>query len=186
MNRIIMRFRHIAVCLSCLCLAQLLNAQLTHTVTFDRNLLSIDTTVVDRVSYLKIKYLDLWGEGNIGSPELPVHYLRFSVPYNAVDFTVTITEQNTVTEHYTLPVYPVQPVQPIDSADIPFVFPDSVVYNSSRYCPISPVQVVNEGFLDGDNHIVTIAVWPISYAPANGEMMFRNSVTIRLDYIVCI
>ena len=65
---------------------------------------SIDTTVVDRVSYLKIKYLDLWGEGNIGSPELPVHYLRFSVPYNAVDFTVTITEQNTVTEHYTLPV----------------------------------------------------------------------------------
>ena len=182
MNPIIMRFRHIAVSLSCLCLAQLLNAQLTHTVTFDRNLLSIDTTVVDRVSYLKIKYLDLWGEGNIGSLELPVHYLRFSVPYNAVDFTVTITEQNTVTEHYTLPVYPVQPVQPIDSADIPFVFPDSVVYNSSRYCPISPVQVVNEGFLDGDNHIVTIAVWPISYAPANGEMMFRNSVTIRLDY----
>ena len=153
MNPIIMRFRHIAVSLSCLCLAQLLNAQLTHTVTFDRNLLSIDTTVVDSVSYLKIKYLDLWGEGSIGSPELPVHYLRFSVPYNAVDFTVTITEQNTVTEHYTLPVYPVQPVQPIDSADIPFVFPDSVVYNSSRYCPISPVQVVNEGFLDGDNHI---------------------------------
>lgn len=111
MNPIIMRFRHIAVSLSCLCLAQLLNAQLTHTVTFDRNLLSIDTTVVDRVSYLKIKYLDLWGEGNIGSPELPVHYLRFSVPYNAVDFTVTITEQNTVTEHYTLPVYPVQPVR---------------------------------------------------------------------------
>ena len=43
MNPIIMRFRHIAVSLSCLCLAQLLNAQLTHTVTFDRNLLSIDT-----------------------------------------------------------------------------------------------------------------------------------------------
>ena len=62
MNPIIMRFRHIAVSLSCLCLAQLLNAQLTHTVTFDRNLLSIDTTVVDSVSYLKIKYLDLWGE----------------------------------------------------------------------------------------------------------------------------
>lgn len=68
MNPIIMRFRHIAVSLSCLCLAQLLNAQLTHTVTFDRNLLSIDTTVVDSVSYLKIKYLDLWGEGSIGSP----------------------------------------------------------------------------------------------------------------------
>ena len=68
MNPIIMRFRHIAVSLSCLCLAQLLNAQLTHTVTFDRNLLSIDTTVVDRVSYLKIKYLDLWGEGKIWHP----------------------------------------------------------------------------------------------------------------------
>ena len=184
MTSIIMRFRRIAVSLSCLCLAQFLNAQLTHTVTFDRNLLSIDTTVVDSVSYLKLKYLDLWGEGSIGSPELPVHYLRFSVPYNATDFTVTITEQNAVTEQYSLPVYPVQPPIPTDlnAGEQPFVAPDSAIYGSNQYCPVMPVQVANEGFLDGDNHIVTIAVWPISYAPANGEILFRNSVTVRLDY----
>lgn len=184
MTSIIMRFRRIAVSLSCLCLAQFLNAQLTHTVTFDRNLLSIDTTVVDSVSYLKLKYPDLWGEGNIGSPELPVHYLRFSVPYNAVGFTVTITEQNAVTEQYSLPVYPVQPPIPTDlnAGEQPFVAPDSAIYGSNQYCPVTPVQVANEGFLDGDNHIVTIAVWPISYAPANGEILFRNSVTVRLDY----
>ncbi len=184
MTSIIMRFRRIAVSLSCLCLAQFLNAQLTHTVTFDRNLLSIDTTVVDSVSYLKLKYLDLWGEGSIGSPELPVHYLRFSVPYNATDFTVTITEQNAVTEQYSLPVYPVQPPIPTDlnAGEQPFVAPDSAIYGSNQYCPVTPVQVANEGFLDGDNHIVTIAVWPISYAPANGEILFRNSVTVRLDY----
>ena len=184
MTSIIMRFRRIAVSLSCLCLAQFLNAQLTHTVTFDRTLLSIDTTVVDSVSYLKLKYPDLWGEGNIGSPELPVHYLRFSVPYNAVGFTVTITEQNAVTEQYSLPVYPVQPPIPTDlnASEQPFVAPDSAIYGSNQYCPVTPVQVANEGFLDGDNHIVTIAVWPISYAPANGEILFRNSVTVRLDY----
>ena len=67
MNPIIMRFRHIAVSLSCLCLAQLLNAQLTHTVTFDRNLLSIDTTVVDRVSYLKIN-ISIYGERVTSDP----------------------------------------------------------------------------------------------------------------------
>lgn len=184
MTPIIMRFRRIAVSLSCLCLAQFLNAQLTHTVTFDRNLLSIDTTVVDSVSYLKLKYPDLWGEGNIGSPELPVHYLCFSVPYNAVGFTVTVTEQNAVTEQYSLPVYPVQPPIPTDlnAGEQPFVAPDSAIYGSNQYCPVTPVQVANEGFLDGDNHIVTIAVWPISYAPANGEILFRNSVTVRLDY----
>ena len=184
MTSIIMRFRRIAVSLSCLCLAQFLNAQLTHTVTFDRTLLNIDTTVVDSVSYLKIKYLDLWGEGSIGSPELPVHYLRFSVPYNATDFTVTVTGQNAVTEQYSLPVYPVQPPIPTDlnASEQPFVAPDSAIYGSNQYCPVTPVQVANEGFLDGDNHIVTIAVWPISYAPANGEILFRNSVTVRLDY----
>ena len=184
MTSIIMRFRRIAVSLSCLCLAQFLNAQLTHTVTFDRTLLNIDTTVVDSVSYLKLKYPDLWGEGNIGSPELPVHYLRFSVPYNAVGFTVTITEQNAVTEQYSLPVYPVQPPIPTDlnAGEQPFVAPDSAIYGSTQYSPATPVQVANEGFLDGDNHIVTIAVWPISYAPANGEILFRNSVTVRLDY----
>lgn len=186
MTSIIMRFRRIAVSLSCLCLAQFLNAQLTHTVTFDRTLLSIDTTVVDSVSYLKIKYLDLWGEGSIGSPELPVHYLRFSVPYNATDFTVTVTGQNAVTEQYSLPVYPVQPPIPsdLDASEQPFVAPDSAIYGSTQYSPATPAQVADEGFLDGDNHIVTIAVWPISYAPANGEILFRNSVTIRLDYTV--
>lgn len=184
MTPIIMRFRRIAVSLSCLCLAQFLNAQLTHTVTFDRTLLNIDTTVVDSVSYLKIKYLDLWGEGNIGSPELPVHYLRFSVPYNAVGFTVTITGQNAFTEQYSLPVYPVQPPisSDLNASEQPFVAPDSAIYGSTQYSPATPVQVADEGFLDGDNHIVTIAVWPISYAPANGEILFRNSVTVRLDY----
>lgn len=184
MTPIIIWLRRIAVSLSCLCLAQFLNAQLTHTVTFDHSLLNIDTTVVDSVSYLKIKYLDLWGEGSIGSPELPVHYLRFSVPYNATDFTVTVTGQNAVTEQYSLPVYPVQPPisSDLNASEQPFVAPDSAIYGSTQYSPATPVQVADEGFLDGDNHIVTIAVWPISYAPANGEILFRNSVTIRLDY----
>lgn len=181
-----MRFRRIAVSLSCLCLAQLLKAQLTHTVTFDRNLLGIDTTVVDSVSYLKINYPDLWGEGNIGSPELPVHYLRFSVPYDATGFTVTVTGENAVTEQYALPVYPVQPPVPTDESAIgqPFVRPDSSIYGSDQYWPAAPAQVAGEGFLDGDNHIVTVAVWPVSYAPASGEIRFRHSVTIRLDYTV--
>lgn len=181
-----MRFRRIAVSLSCLCLAQLLKAQLTHTVTFDRNLLGIDTTVVDSVSYLKINYPDLWGEGNIGSPELPVHYLRFSVPYDAAGFTVTVTGENAVTEQYALPVYPVQPPVSTDESAIgqPFVLPDSDLYDSDQYWPAAPAQVAGEGFLDGDNHIVTVAVWPVSYAPASGEIRFRHSVTIRLDYTV--
>ena len=66
MNPIIMRFRHIAVSLSCLCLAQLLNAQLTHTVTFDRNLLSIDTTVVDSVFVLENLNISIYG-GRVAS-----------------------------------------------------------------------------------------------------------------------
>ena len=83
-----------------------------------------------------------------------------------------------------MPVYPVQPPFPTDlnAGEQPFVAPDSAIYGSNQYCPVTPVQVANEGFLDGDNHIVTIAVWPISYAPANGEILFRNSVTVRLDY----
>ncbi len=63
-------------------------------------------------------------------------------------------------------------------------FPDSTVYSNNRYWPAVPVQVVDEGFLGGDNHIVTVAVWPISYAPTDGEILFRNSVTVRLDYSV--
>ena len=109
--------------------------------------------------------------------------LSISAANAQISYTATF-DQHLLTTRYTLPVYPTQPPIPSDrnTSEQLFVSPDSTVYSNNRYWPAVPVQVVDEGFLDGDNHIVTVAVCPISYAPTDGEILFRNSVTVRLDY----
>lgn len=186
MKPIISRLRHTVVALLFALSISAVNAQISYTATFDQHLLTTDTVSENGDSYLRLRYPDLWTQSAAGTPELPVHYLRFSVPCDATDFTVSVTGETTTATRYTLPVYPTQPPIPSDrnTSDQLFVSPDSTVYSNNRYWPAVPVQVVDEGFLDGDNHIVTVAVWPISYAPTDGEILFRNSVTVRLDYSV--
>ena len=186
MKPIISRLRHTVVALLFALSISAVNAQISYTATFDQHLLTTDTVSENGDSYLRLRYPDLWTQSAAGMPELPVHYLRFSVPCDATDFTVSVTGETTTATRYTLPVYPTQPPIPSDrnTSEQLFVSPDSTVYSNNRYWPAVPVQVVDEGFLDGDNHIVTVAVWPISYAPTDGEILFRNSVTVRLDYSV--
>lgn len=186
MKPIISRLRHTVVALLFALSISAVNAQISYTATFDQHLLTTDTVSENGDSYLRLRYPDLWTQSAAGTPELPVHYLRFSVPCDATDFTVSVTGETTTATRYTLPVYPTQPPIPSDrnTSEQLFVSPDSTVYSNNRYWPAVPVQVVDEGFLDGDNHIVTVAVWPISYAPTDGEILFRNSVTVRLDYSV--
>lgn len=186
MKPIISRLRHTVVALLFALSISAANAQISYTATFDQHLLTTDTVSENGDSYLRLRYPDLWTQSAAGTPELPVHYLRFSVPCDATDFTVSVTGETTTATRYTLPVYPTQPPIPSDrnTSEQLFVSPDSTVYSNNRYWPAVPVQVVDEGFLDGDNHIVTVAVWPISYAPTDGEILFRNSVNVRLDYSV--
>lgn len=186
MKPIISRLRHTVVALLFALSISAVNAQISYTATFDQHLLTTDTVSENGDSYLRLRYPDLWTQSAAGTPELPVHYLRFSVPCDATDFTVSVTGETTTATRYTLPVYPTQPPIPSDrnTSEQLFVSPDSTVYSNNRYWPAVPVQVVDEGFLDGDNRIVTVAVWPISYAPTDGEILFRNSVTVRLDYSV--
>ena len=186
MKPIISRLRHTVVALLFALSISAVNAQISYTATFDQHLLTTDTVSENGDSYLRLRYPDLWTQSAAGTPELPVHYLRFSVPCDATDFTVSVTGETTTATRYTLPVYPTQPPIPSDrnTSEQLFVSPDNTVYSNNRYWPAVPVQVVDEGFLDGDNHIVTVAVWPISYAPTDGEILFRNSVTVRLDYSV--
>lgn len=186
MKPTISRLRHTVVALSFALSISAVNAQISYTATFDQHLLTTDTVSENGDSYLRLRYPDLWTQSAAGTPELPVHYLRFSVPCDATDFTVSVTGETTTATRYTLPVYPTQPPIPSDrnTSEQLFVSPDSTVYSNNRYWPAVPVQVVDEGFLNGDNHIVTVAVWPISYAPTDGEILFRNSVSVRLDYSV--
>ena len=91
MKPIISRLRHTVVALLFALSISAANAQISYTATFDQHLLTTDTVSENGDSYLRLRYPDLWTQSSAGPPELPVHYLRFSVPCDATDFTVSVT-----------------------------------------------------------------------------------------------
>ena len=86
MKPIISRLRHTVVALLFALSISAVNAQISYTATFDQHLLTTDTVSENGDSYLRLRYPDLWTQSAAGTPELPVHYLRFSVPCDATDF----------------------------------------------------------------------------------------------------
>ena len=101
MKPIISRLRHTVVALLFALSISAVNAQISYTATFDQHLLTTDTVSENGDSYLRLRYPDLWTQSAAGTPELPVHYLRFSVPCDATDFTVSVTGETTTATRYT-------------------------------------------------------------------------------------
>lgn len=148
------------------------------------NSATIGTDTLGGVTYATVHYEGLYNGGAPGTPSLPVDYIRFSVPYNATNFTVTAQPKNTYSLGLNYPVYPCQePRMMSDTTPVVITLPDSAAYYSGSDYPTQRAWVVDEGFLAGENHIVTVAVMPFAYRySASGfyRHTFKESRSVRL------
>ena len=147
----------------------------------------LGTDTLGGVTYSTVTYGDLYNGGDPGMPYLPVDYIRFSVPYNATNFTVTATWSNMYNTNYNLShlVYPSQPPRLMnDTTPIIITLPDTSAYFLGGTYPSQLARVVDEGFLDGENHIVTVAVMPFGYThTANTDKVsLHKRVNLKLRY----
>ena len=150
------------------CSLHLSGGVITHTATYDTDNLTVGTATLGGVTYSTVSYASLYNSGEPGTPWLPIEYLKFSVPYNAVNFSVSAS-----TTRYDLQVlsYPVYPSQ----ADIFSVTPpDSAIYASSGTYPATVAWVIDEDMMASENHIVTVAVMPVACLLQNGNRHERN------------
>ena len=151
---------------------------ITHTATYDFSNLTTGTDTLGGVAYTTVNYDGLYNGGAPGSPSLPVDYLRFSVPWNATNFTVTATLKNTIMAYVDNLVYPCQePRLMSDTTPVVITLPDSSAYFSGTKYPAQNAWVVDEGFLAGENHIVTVAVMPVSYRHRKVGFVWRNEIS---------
>lgn len=135
---------------------------ITYTASYGNTIIGTDT--LGGVTYKTVHYGDLYNGGAPGTPSLPVEYIRFSVPYNATNFTVTAQPMNTLSFFMNYAIYPCQvPRMMNDTTPVVITLPDSTAYYSGSEYPTQRAWIVDEGFLAGENHIVTVAVMPNSY-----------------------
>lgn len=156
-----------------------------HTVNYGSSGMTVGTDTLGGVTYTTVNYGDLFNGGEPGKPSLPIDYLKFSVPYNATNFSVTATLSNSMIGDIDHLVYPCQqPRMMSDTTPVVINLPDSSVYYTSSFYPSQAAWVVDEGFLAGENHIVTVAVMPIAYKHIKGMItsrdQLRRSGTVRL------
>ncbi len=158
--------------------------RITYTASYNNNGLTIGTDTLGGVTYATISYEGLYNGGEPGMPSLPIDYLKFSVPYNATNFTVTATTR-WASQNLNYLVYPCQSPWLISSPVPPIVLPDTSAYYSGNSYPSQMAWIVDEGFLAGENHIVTVAVMPFRYTHStNADVLSRAKncyVTLRYD-----
>lgn len=157
---------------------------INHTAIYEGTPL-IGTDTLGGVTYTTFTYGDLLNGGEPGKPFLPIDYIRFSVPYNATGFTVTTTARPSVTHNLSHLVYPSQaPRLMSDTTPVTIDLPDTAAYYSGGSYPSQLAWVVDEGFLDGENHIVTVAVLPFIYSHTStyDRIVHKQRVYIQLHY----
>ena len=160
--------------------------RISHTASYDYSNMDIGTDTLGGVAYATVACEDMYNDGNPGMPSLPIDYIRFSVPYNATNFTVTATGVRWSSQNLDHMVFPCQLPWFTDGSPAPAItLPDSAAYFSGNPYPSQMAWIADEGFLAGENRIVTVAVMPLRYShSATADVLScarRCSLTLSYD-----
>lgn len=138
--------------------------RISYTVNYDYSNLTVGTDTLGGVTYATVSYDGLYNGGAPGMPSLPIDYFKFSVPYNATNFTVVASGLRQINQNLDYLVYPCQMPWLTDGSPAPAItLPDTAAYFSGNSYPTQMAWIADEGFLAGENHIVTVAVMPLRY-----------------------
>ena len=157
-------------------------------ITYQCSLTSINwsyqDTIIQGIRYRHYNATGLDETREPRLPQLPVKLLRFSVPYNAVNIAVTVTGGNhsMSAQQSIYKIIPVAVDHLMSENLAPEYIPDSVVYNSNAFYPNASAIMVGHGIYQGENRIVTVAVYPKQYNPISGRIITNKSVNFSITY----
>jgi hypothetical protein len=114
-----------------------------------------------------------------GSPLLPVKSICLLLPVNTEVANVFVSaEQYVPLGEYS--ILPTQSDQKTDGSSLQeWTSPDPSVYDSDSPFPGKRVELLDEGYLEG-NHLVTLAVYPLEYYPQSKRLYFFNQLEINV------
>lgn len=158
-------------------------ASITYIATFDMSKLRSTVEEHEGEQYCRFSYDSLYSSGEVGSPSLPVKYLTLSVPFNACNFKVEVTSEDTSPFPVAHRVLPVQrPIRSDGTEIYTFTKPSSKVYATNSYLVEQRASICGEGYLGGDNHVVTVSIYPLRYNPGQSKAVLSQTMHITISY----
>ncbi len=118
--------------------------------------------------------------GEPGTPELPAVYLNYIIPPNAKAESLIVSQFQFVQipgEYY---IYPAQPPRIIGET-VPWVPPDTLIYNSDNLFPGEFIKIVGDGIMDGAR-IVSVEVKPLQYRPKAKRLFLVRPIVFEFVF----
>ena len=158
-------------------------AQISHQSNFNNVSVQYQDTVVGSVTYRAYTVAGMEVTTIPECPQVPKQVLTFSVPYNAKNLTVQVTGGQSQTSG-TLPfkIIPVLQERAICDSLPNVLTADSTVYHTNAFYPANAAEMVGEGYYMGENHIVTVAAYPIQYNPVTNKIKLNKLVNFTITY----
>lgn len=158
------------------------SATIRHTAVFDNSSVSIALQLSGSDSVSVLSWPGMLSDGTLpGAPELHGKQLKFIVPANAANFRISV--KNAANGRIFELSHILQPVQqPITTneagGDI-----EPTPANPQYYTHITPLaKIADDGYADGDNHVLTLWVVPMDYEPAHNRVTCYGSLDIEIEY----
>jgi hypothetical protein len=122
----------------------------------------------------RVKAINFALIGEPGTPELPAVYLNYIIPSNTKVESLIVLQSNVNQISGEYLIYPAQPPHK-PGETLPWVPPDTLIYNSNALFPDDFIRVINHGIMDGAR-IVTIEIRPIQYYPASKTLLLVRNI----------
>jgi len=162
------------------------SAQVNHYVKFQNKLgVGKIETCEDNNEYFKIEADNMVQFEEIGKPALYYKYIKLVIPTGMGVGKININKKDVSERMLQKAVMPVQYPEPtsINYKKADFVRPDDKVYNSNNPYPAEQVMVLDDGYMDGNIHIISLAVCPYQYYPKSGKLEYTREIEISIDFI---
>ena len=161
-------------------------ATVTHIASFQTENIKINTvTTHDGFTFTEIELPGTEPRMEIDEPMIPVKYFNVRVPENSRDFSARITG-GTTKASMTLD-HSVKPFKTCTTNENPYDISYAELtgngYGTSDTRPRA--EVVNEFFLNGSDHFVTFAVYPIGYQGRSNTLTITDDLKVELTYSEC-
>ncbi len=158
----------------------------TSKVHFSQMELKCDTiTGGDGQVYNLLSYPDTEnGYDNPGVPTLPVKYVTIPLPYTADDISLSVRNFNTESYAISKKIFPCQEPEPtsFEKTQKEFTPCDERIYKSVKPYPTEQARITEVSCVGHGDRLVVVAVYPITYCPAENRYDFSEDIELTLTY----
>ncbi len=155
----------------------LTGATLVKTIDIDFNRVQFD----DRHPYIMLTIPGYEQSSDIGSPSVPVRAVTIALPSGAHVTDITIVDKQSTEFEGEYALIPASPPVIRSQKEIPPLERNEAVYASEEVYPSKIIDYVGTHHYAG-YELCELFVYPVSYWPRSGRLVFHSSITFAISY----